>query len=135
MTNDSAWPRIGTAAAVLLLLVAGTPAERIAAGEAATAPPPETPYVVVIGTAQDGGIPHAACDGPYCRAARRSPERGRLIASLAIVLPNAQEVHLIDVTPDIRPQLDRLRSARRPPTDGVDRSPLDGVFLTHAHIG
>lgn len=91
--------------------------------------------MLVVGTAQDGGIPHAACDGPYCRAARQSAERRRLIASLAIVLPGTGEVHMIDLTPDVRQQLDRLRPVRRPPLDGVDRSPLDGVFLTHAHIG
>lgn len=92
-------------------------------------------YLRVLGTAQDGGIPHAACDGPHCTAAREDPARRRLVASLAIVLPGAGEVYLVDAGPDLREQLDRLRDVRRPPREGVDRSPVDGAFLTHAHIG
>lgn len=57
------------------------------------------------------------------------------MASLAIVLPQSDRVFLIDATPDIRPQLDRIRDHVDAPPDGVDRAPVDGVFLTHAHIG
>jgi pyrroloquinoline quinone biosynthesis protein B len=60
---------------------------------------------------------------------------GSLIASLALVLPESREVFLIDATPDIRRQLDALRDVRTLPDDRVDRHPIDGVFLTHAHIG
>ena len=44
-------------------------------------------------------------------------------------------VFLIDATPDIREQLDALRDVRPGPGDRVDRAPLDGVLLTHAHLG
>ena len=57
------------------------------------------------------------------------------MASLAIVLPASDEVYLIDATPDVRGQLDRLADVRQPPDDRVDRAPIDGLFLTHAHIG
>jgi pyrroloquinoline quinone biosynthesis protein B len=43
-------------------------------------------------------------------------------------------VFLIDATPDIRRQLDRLADIK-PRSGGVDRAPVDGVFLTHAHLG
>jgi pyrroloquinoline quinone biosynthesis protein B len=51
------------------------------------------------------------------------------------VLPEPRQVYVFDATPDLREQLDLLEDVRQPPTDKVDRSPIDGVFLTHAHIG
>lgn len=43
---------------------------------------------------------------------------------------------LVDATPDIRDQLAMLRDWRSLPAPGkVDRTPLDGILLTHAHIG
>ena len=96
---------------------------------------PASPYVLVLGTAQDGGIPHAACTCPHCDAARRSPGRRRRIASLAIVVPATGKRFLIDAGPDLREQLDRLPPAAGRPHGGVDRAPVDGVLLTHAHVG
>jgi pyrroloquinoline quinone biosynthesis protein B len=102
-------------------------------------PPPESetdlPSLVALGTAQDGGFPHAACVCPQCERARAHPGERRLIASLALLLPAPRRAYLIDATPDIRPQLDRLRALRETGGDRVDRLPVDGVFLTHAHLG
>lgn len=93
------------------------------------------PYLRALGTVQDGGLPHAACHCERCEVARHDESRRRWVASLGIVLPAANEVFLIDATPDIRQQLDRLADVRQPPDDRVDRAPVDGVLLTHAHIG
>lgn len=93
------------------------------------------PTVRVIGTVQDGGLPHAACSCSNCDAARTDPARRGHAASLAILLPPKPSVFLIDATPDIREQLDALRDVRPGPGDRVDRAPLDGVLLTHAHLG
>ena len=101
----------------------------------AAAAPRAAPFVRVVGTVQDGGLPHAACEHEGCRLARQGRAPARFVSSLAVVLPASNEVFLIDATPDIRPQLDLLSDVRRPPADRVDRSPLAGVFLTHAHIG
>ena len=95
----------------------------------------DTPRLVALGTAQDGGFPHAACECPQCDRARARPLDARLIASLALVLPSPERTYLIDATPDIRPQLDLLRTLGRTTRDPVDRLPVDGVFLTHAHLG
>lgn len=97
--------------------------------------PRESPYIRVLGTAQDGGFPHAGCSCERCELAKRNPAHGRLVASLALVLPTADKVFLMDVSPDIRRQLDKLVDVRQPPVDRVDRQPVDGVLLTHAHIG
>ncbi len=96
--------------------------------------------VRALGTAQDGGLPHAACTCERCEAARTDHARRRFVASLAIIAsppePDAASlVYLIDATPDLREQLDLLRDVRDAAPAQVDRAPVDGVLLTHAHIG
>jgi pyrroloquinoline quinone biosynthesis protein B len=93
------------------------------------------PYVLVLGTAQDGGLPHAACTCARCEAARSDPKRRRRIASIAIVVPETGRRFLVDATPDLREQLDLLPFATGHASGGVDRRPVDGVLLTHAHAG
>jgi len=105
-----------------------------AAGEPARGHPPG-PYVRVIGTVQDGGLPHVGCTCERCEAARRDPRRRRLVASLAVVLPASGRVVLIDATPDLHEQLDLLADVRDAPAGVTDRAPVDGVLLTHAHVG
>jgi len=97
--------------------------------------PTAGPYVRVLGTVQDGGLPHAACACARCEAARTDPSRRRRIASLALCLPASGRVYLVDATPDIREQLRDPCGTGGASAGGVDRAPLDGVFLTHAHLG
>jgi pyrroloquinoline quinone biosynthesis protein B len=54
---------------------------------------------------------------------------------LALIVPRAGEAYLIDATPDLRDQLAMIQDSARAPRGAVDRDPLDGVLLTHAHIG
>lgn len=93
------------------------------------------PFLRVLGTVQDGGLPHPGCRCERCDLARRQTDSRRWITSLALVLPDSSEIFLFDVTPDIRQQLDMLADLRSAPAGAVDREPLDGLFLTHAHIG
>lgn len=93
---------------------------------------------VVLGIAQDAGLPHAGCLCPRCARALSDPRRQELAACLAVVDRRAEpaRVWLIDATPDIRWQLAALREALGPApyrAHGV-RQP-DGIFLTHAHMG
>ncbi len=116
-------------------LVLSAPAA-VAANGAAIAPT-ESPYVVVLGTAQDAGIPQIAAHLPEDEAARRDPSRRRLVASLLIVDPVAGRRWLIDATPDLREQVDRA-DALAPLADptAAGRPPLfDAILLTHAHMG
>jgi pyrroloquinoline quinone biosynthesis protein B len=105
-----------------------------AARAPATTTDSSSPYILTLGTAQDGGIPHASCSCTNCDAARRDPSRRRLVSSLAIVVPSTGKRFLIDATPDLREQLDRLPLDGHP-RGGTDRAPVDGVLLTHAHMG
>jgi pyrroloquinoline quinone biosynthesis protein B len=111
------------------------PESSLEAAAAAATTTASGPYVRVLGTVQDGGLPHVACSCHRCEAARDNPARRRWIASLALVLPESRKIYLFDVTPDIRQQLDLLSDVRDARQGQVDRSPVDGVFLTHAHIG
>lgn len=82
------------------------------------------PYIMVLGIAQDGGYPQAGCMRPDCAAARKNPELRRHVASLAVVDPISDQRWMIDATPDFADQLSML-----------DNKKLDGILLTHAHIG
>ena len=109
------------AAALTLLAACATPATQ--------APRvPDDPFVVVLGTAQDGGYPQAGTPpGPAWE-----PERRRYAASLGLVDPATGERWLFEATPDFREQLHAFD--RVAPGKGAAPA-LTGIFLTHAHVG
>ena len=98
-------------------------------------PAADDPYVLVLGTAQDGGLPHVACTCPRCDAARHDSSRRRNVASIAIIVPATGRRFLVDVTPDLPRQLDLLPAVGVHAQGQVDRLPVDGVLLTHPHVG
>lgn len=115
---------------LLLLLASG-----VIAGAAGAPPAPPGPRIVVLGTAQDGGLPHTGCTHALCAAARKDPTLARRVASLAIHVPATDHVYLVDATPDLPAQIEAIHGFRRHPEGRVDRAPVDGVLLTHAHLG
>ena len=109
-------PRLG-----LTLLVAGGPAATAHLNAR------QGPFLIVLGIAQDGGVPQA---GTKAHPGWEKPAARRRVASLGIVEPGSGR-WMIDATPDFREQLhalDRVAPAGAPPG-------LSGIFLTHAHIG
>ncbi|HEV2855697.1 MAG TPA: MBL fold metallo-hydrolase [Thermoanaerobaculia bacterium] len=109
-----------------LLLLAAAPA---------VSPGTAGPRVVVLGIAQDGGMPQTGCDCSNCSLARRNPSFARHVASLAIDFPKTDHVYLVDATPDLPEQVEKIHAFRAHPEGKVDRAPVDGVLLTHAHMG
>ena len=111
-----------------LLLLAATPAAQ-----------PAGPRIVALGIAQDGGMPQTGCNCSNCSLARKDPSRARHVASLAIVFPQkapkTDHVYLVDATPDLPEQIAKIHTFRAHPEGKTDRAPLDGVLLTHAHMG
>jgi pyrroloquinoline quinone biosynthesis protein B len=114
----------------------------LAAVHVASAATPEAPAgkdlhpkVVVLGTVQDGGMPQIGCSDARCTAARKDSSLKRHVASLAIDFPKSDHTYLIDATPDFADQIEKVHTFRHHPEGRVDRMPLDGVLLTHAHIG
>jgi pyrroloquinoline quinone biosynthesis protein B len=72
--------------------------------------------VSVLGTAQDGGVPHLGCECARCERARTDPDAVRYPAS--IVVEGAMRI-LVAATMDVRHQV----------------RDVDAVVLTHAHVG
>jgi pyrroloquinoline quinone biosynthesis protein B len=89
---------------------------------------------VVLGIAQDGGVPQANCRCERCSRARRGPRHAHRVASLALLDAVEGKSFLIDATIDLREQLDALASDPVVPLP-QGRTPLEGVLLTHAHVG
>ena len=87
-----------------------------------------TVEAILLGTAQDGGVPQAGCYCANCGPARTDPTRRRLVACLGLVDHTTRQSWLIDATPDFREQLHTLHNL-------APGCPLTGVVLTHAHIG
>jgi len=94
-------------------------------------PSDTAPYVVVLGVAQDGGLPHAGCQKDCCRKAWSDSQLQRRVSCLAIVDPSSSERWVLDATPDFRQQLLTLDEIAP-----VSAAPgLAGILLTHGHIG
>ena len=80
-------------------------------------------------------MPQTGCDCSHCAAARRNPALARHVASLAIHMPKTDHVYLVDATPDLPAQIAAIHAFHHYPQGKTDRAPVDGVLLTHAHIG
>ena len=83
------------------------------------------PYIIVLGTTQDGGAPQAGCNKNCCINRWASAKKEFFVTSLGIVDPNSKEAWMIDATPDFPHQLKKLS----------DENKVKGIFITHAHIG
>jgi len=87
-------------------------------------------YIQILGIAQDAGYPQAGCYQSHCNRAWDDKSLRRSVSSIALIDRPTKTKYLFDATPDIRDQLYRLNLAA---PDGEYR--LNGIFLTHAHIG
>lgn len=87
-------------------------------------------YITVLGIAQDAGYPQIDCDKKCCMAYYKGRESKKLISCLGLIDIEEQQKWLFDATPDIKEQTQILK------TEHLDHTKaIDGVFLTHAHIG
>lgn len=102
----------------------------------ATAPPLGSPYVLALGTAQDGGLPQIGCRKECCRAAADDPALRRRVTSLLLVDPRDGRRWLFDASPHLPEQVALAEGHGGPAADAPGRPPLfDGIFVTHAHLG
>jgi len=102
----------------------------IAALLSGTATADESVYIHVLGVGQDGGYPQTSCYQPHCMRAWENKDLRRTTSSIAVVDDSTHSKYLFDATPDMREQLYQLHQVA---PDGEYK--LNGVFLTHAHIG
>ena len=96
--------------------------------------PTDRPYILVLGTGQDGGIPQV---GHFGHPGWTRSRHRRLVSCLALIDPRQDKRWLFDATPDFREQVFILHDqAPRERISHESHRPLvDGIFLTHAHIG
>ncbi len=81
--------------------------------------------LVVLGIAQDGGMPHPGCTKSPCADVRAGKRLAEKVSCLGLLNRELGLAYMIDATPDFPAQLHALTGREAP----------DGIFLTHAHIG
>lgn len=89
--------------------------------------PNKNPFVVVLGTLQDGGSPHMGCEKECCK----NPDASRKVVSLGLIDPVSNKKFLLEASPDFVSQTRTLKALL---PSSANKLP-DGIFLTHAHIG
>lgn len=86
----------------------------------------------ILGAAAGGGFPQWNCGCPGCRAVREAPvDIHSLTQSSVAVRATDGPWFLVNASPDVRQQLERLRDGQ-PST--IRSSPIAGVLLTDAEI-
>jgi pyrroloquinoline quinone biosynthesis protein B len=116
----SRWASGSLAAAAAALAAIATPAARQGA-----VPTPGEWKLVVLGIAQDAGIPQLGCNQELCRSIREGRRKPERVASLGLVNASLGKAYLFDATPDFVSQVHSLTGGRLP----------NAIFLTHGHIG
>ena len=85
--------------------------------------------LIILGTIQDAGSPQINCKKDCCKNLFIHPDRNRKIVSLGIVDHFSKKKYLFEATPYITSQSQALQNTI------TSNTFLDGIFLTHAHIG
>ena len=85
----------------------------------------ESDYVQVLGIIQDAGYPHIGCEKDCCRVVNPGEY---FVSCLGLVDKTNNKRYLFDATPDMHNQINLLEKF---PNGNL----IDGIFLTHAHIG
>ena len=82
--------------------------------------------ILLLGIAQDGGMPQTRCQCKNCSSLQQ-----QYTVSLAIIDRNTNQVWLVDCSPDFRAQYAMFQKHF-----GLKNSfKLEGIFLTHLHMG
>jgi len=87
-------------------------------------------YITVLGITQDAGYPHIGCQKACCANFYNGHYKKQKVVSLGLVDLENKQKWLFEASPDIATQLADLEQ------NHLKTSTLiDGIFLTHAHIG
>lgn len=81
--------------------------------------------LVVLGVAQDAGMPHLGCAKGACQEVHQGKRKRELVSCVGLVDRTTGASYLFDATPDMPEQLYALNGGKAP----------TGVFLTHGHLG
>ncbi len=89
-----------------------------------------TPYLLVLGNAQDAGYPQSGCEKACCKRVYSNSNNKRFVSSIALIDPISNENWIFDATPSFPEQLKLLST-----TINAPENLPNAIFLTHAHIG
>ena len=89
---------------------------------------PPDQFITVLGNVQDAGYPHIGCE-KFCCNENFNSATVNFVTSLGITDLVDNKSFLLEATPDISMQLKFLKNNHSSSTI------IDGVFITHAHIG
>ena len=84
---------------------------------------PDKPYLTVLGTVQDGGLPHIGCQKTCCANSSLAQQNSLKVTALSVTQPKINSTLLFEATPEIISQWGQLPNIP------------SGIFLTHAHMG
>ncbi len=87
--------------------------------------------IIILGTIQDAGSPHIGCEKECCKDLFSNPDKDRQVVALGLVDNNYSKKYLFEATPDISRQMKALKKKDIENSNEM----VDGIFLTHAHIG
>lgn len=98
-----------------------------------------TNKVIILGSAQDGGLPQLGAIHPLDKRAINEPNFRRTAASIAVVSSDGHSL-LIDASPDLRYQhfqtlLSQSEYQNYHNENNRSQPLFNGIVLTHAHIG
>ena len=91
----------------------------------------DSPAIIVLGTIQDAGSPHAGCTKDCCAPLFSKPDPTRMVVSLGLIDPLNKLNFLFEATPDLPRQMKLLKTY----SPFRQEETPNGIFLTHAHIG
>jgi len=84
-------------------------------------------FITVLGIAQDAGYPHIGCKKDCCN--KNTGDNKYYVTSIGLTDIENDKYYLFEATPDIGEQIKYLKSGRE------NKKLIDGILLTHAHIG
>lgn len=87
--------------------------------------------LIILGTIQDAGSPHIACEKECCTELFDKPQHNRKVVSLGLVDHVYKKTYIFEATPDFSSQVKVLNDF----SGDIGKPVPDGIFLTHAHIG
>mgnify|MGYP000395077467 CR=1 FL=1 len=105
------------AAVLILLLVQSVSAQQV--------------ELLVLGTLQDGGMPHIGCEQKACQELIQHPDPAKKVVSLGLIDHANQKNYLFEATPEISSQLSLLKEYSPFQNNKIP----NGIFITHAHMG
>ena len=90
-----------------------------------------SPFIQVLGVAQDAGYPQLGCTKDCCKDLWDDPLSRKMVSCIGLLDPGKDDFWIFDATPDVK---DQIAACNRSLGHSTIEMPT-GVFITHAHIG